>query len=186
MVEIHKPQPTAFVTQSKQKPTNFAIWHRCLAYAGAESICQMMTENLVNGLNIYGKSLIEGLCKNCIYGKHTAHLYNDSKSREKKILECIYVDIWGLYQTQSAGGALYFMIIMDGFLSYQTVACLKSKSAKVTLNIFKNFHNEIERQTEKRLKQVWLDMDREWYNNVWKYYHNEQGLDFEFTTPYAQ
>ena len=28
-------------------------------------------------------------------------------------------------------------------------------------------------------------MGREWYNNVWEAYRDEQGLDFEFTTPYA-
>ena len=53
-----------------------------------------------------------------VYSKHTTHPYHDSKSREKKILEYIYIDIWGLCQVQSVGGTLYFMIIMDGFSSY--------------------------------------------------------------------
>ena len=93
VVEMDKPQPTALVTQSKQKPTNFATWHRCLAHTGAESICQMMAENLMDGLNICGKSSIGGLCEDCIYGKHMAHPYNDNKSREKEILECVHIDI---------------------------------------------------------------------------------------------
>jgi len=78
----------------------------------------MVTENLVDGLNICGESSIGGLCEDCVYGKHTVHPYNDNKSREKEILECIHIDIWGPCQVQSAGGALYFMIMMDGFLSY--------------------------------------------------------------------
>jgi len=93
MVDMDKIQPTAFTTQSKQKPTSFAIWHRHLAYAGAETICQMMTENLVDRLDISGELSIGSLCEDCIYGKHTAHPYNDSKSREKKVLEQVYVNI---------------------------------------------------------------------------------------------
>jgi len=104
----------------------------------------MITENLVDGLNVCGESSIGGLCKDCIYSKHTIHPYNDNKSREKEILECVHIDIWRPYQIQSAGGALYFMVIMDGFSLYWTVAFLKSKSAKVTLNVFKSFHTETE------------------------------------------
>jgi len=57
----------------------------------------MMAENLVDGLNIYSKSSIERLCKDCIYGKHTTHPYYDSKSREKEILEYVHINIWGPY-----------------------------------------------------------------------------------------
>jgi len=154
MVKIDKPQPTALVTQSKQKPTDFATWHRHLAHAGVKTICQMMAENLIDGLNICSESSIGGLCKDCVYSKYTIHPYYDNKSREKEILEYIHIDIWGPCQIQSVDGTLYFMIIMDGFSSYQTVTFLKSKSAEVILNVFKSFHTEAECQTGKRLKQV--------------------------------
>jgi len=38
MVDMDKIQPTALITQSKCRPTNFATWHRCLAYAGIDTI----------------------------------------------------------------------------------------------------------------------------------------------------
>jgi len=118
VVNMDKIQPTVFMVQSKQKLTSFATWHRHLVHAGAEAICQMMTENLVDGLNICGELSIGGLCKDCIYGKHAAHPYSDNKPREKDVLEHVHIDIWGPSQVQSAGGALYFMIIMDSFSSY--------------------------------------------------------------------
>jgi len=77
------------------------------------------------------------------------------------------------------------MIMMDGFSSYQTVAFLKSKLVKVTLNVFKSFHTKTKHQTGKRLRRVRLDMGKEWYNSAWEHYCDEQGLDFEFTTLYA-
>jgi len=92
-VEIDKSQPTALIIQSKQKPTNFAMYHRCLAHARAETIHQMMVENLVDGLNICSESLIRRLCEDCVYGKYTTYPYHNSKSREKEILKCIHIDI---------------------------------------------------------------------------------------------
>jgi len=152
VVEMDKPQLTALTTQSKQKPTSFATWHRHLAYARIEIICQMITENLVDRLNVCGESSISRLCENCIYSKHTAHPYNDNKSREKEILECIHIDIWGPCQIQSTGGVLYFMVIINRFSLYQMVTFLKSKLAEVILNIFKSFHTKAQCQTGKRLK----------------------------------
>ena len=62
-----------------------------------------------------------GLCEDCIYGKHTDHPYNTNMAgREKKVLERVYIDIWRPAQTQSVGGANYFMVIMDGYSSFQT------------------------------------------------------------------
>ena len=78
----------------------------------------MMTENLVDGLNICGELSIGGLCEDCIYSKHTAHPYSDNKPREKDILKYIHIDIWGPSQVQSSGNALYFIIIMDGFFFF--------------------------------------------------------------------
>jgi len=77
------------------------------------------------------------------------------------------------------------MVIIDGFSLYWTVTFLKSKSVEVTLNIFKSFHTEAKCQTGKRLKQVQLNMGKEWYNSTWEHYHDKKSLHFEFTTSYA-
>jgi len=53
------------------------------------------------------------------------------------------------------------MVIMDGFSSYRTVVFLKSKSADITLNVFKTFQAEAEQQTGKKLKSICLDIGRE-------------------------
>jgi len=58
------------------------------------------------------------------------------------------------------------MIIIDRFSLYWTVTFLKSKSAEIILKVFKGFYIEAECQTGKRLKQVRLDMGREWYNTT--------------------
>ena len=185
MVDMDKIQPSALTTQLKCRPTNFAIWHRCLAHAGTDTICQIISKRLVDRLDMSGETLIGGLCKDCIYGKHTAHPYHKNKSKESAVLEHVHIDIWRPCQIQSAGGAMYFMIIMDSFSSYRTVTFLKHKSAETMLKIFKNFQIKAECQTGKWLKHIRLDMEKEWHNNTWEDYRMEQGLIFEFTMPYV-
>jgi len=55
----------------------------------------MISKNLVDRLNICGELSIDRLCEDCIYDKHTAHLYNDNKSKEKEVLKHVHIDIWG-------------------------------------------------------------------------------------------
>jgi len=77
------------------------------------------------------------------------------------------------------------MLIIDGFLSYKTVAFFQTKLADVMLNILKAYHIEAEQQTGKKLKCIRLDMGREWCNIAWEDYQVVHGLVFEFTIPYA-
>jgi len=77
------------------------------------------------------------------------------------------------------------MMMMDGFLSYRTVAFLPAKSADITLKVLKSYQTEAECQTGKRIRQLRLDMGREWFNTAWEQYRKDQGLVFQFTTLYA-
>ena len=174
-----------FIAQSNQKSASFDTWHRRLAHAGADIIREMISKQLVDGLHTYGDLAMKGQCEDCIYGKHTSQPYNENTTKEKDVLEWVHIDIWGPAQTQSAGGSRYFMMMMDSFSSYRTVAFLSSKSADITLKVFKSYQTEAEHQTGKKMRQVRLDMGREWYNTAWEQYRKDQGLDFQFTTPYA-
>jgi len=104
----------------------------------------MAVKMLVNGLNITGELTMGDKCEDCIFGKHSTHPFNDNGYQETEILERTHIDIWRPSPTQSAGGASYFMLLMNGHLSYHIVAFLKTKSADVTLNVFKTYHNETE------------------------------------------
>ena len=86
---------SALVTQSKRKSVTFDIWHRRLAYTGAEKLKEMIMHGLVDGLNIHRDLKLDGQCKDCIFGKHTTHPYTDKGDREKEVLKRIHIDIWG-------------------------------------------------------------------------------------------
>jgi len=184
-VSVHNPNATAFAAHSKRKAVNFDTWHQCLVHANADTIRTMFSKGLVDGLNIQGNLEIGGLCEDCIFGKHTAHPYNDNGIRERDLLERIHIDIWGPAPVQSAGGASYFMLIMDGYSSYRQVTFLSSKSAEATLKVFRNYHVEAERHTGRKLQNVRLDMGKEWLNSAWEMYAKAHGIKLDFTTPYA-
>jgi len=184
-VDVNRALTEIFITQSKQQAVSFDTWHRRLGHAGIESIRNIISGKLVDGLMTQGELSMNGLCKDCIFGKHATHPFNGAGSRETELLERIHIDIWGPSQIQSAGGCTYFMLIIDGFSSYKTIAFLGTKSADVTLNVLKAYHVKAEQQTGKKLKCIRLNMGKEWCNMAWEDYQVTHGLVFEFTILYA-
>jgi len=126
--------------QTKRKAMTFEVWHRRLGHAGAETITGMINSGLVDGLEVTGPTELKALYEDCIYGTHTTHPFHDSTTTETDPLERVYIDIWGPASTLSAGGSKYFMLIVDGAISYRTVYFLSSKSADAMLGAFKDFH----------------------------------------------
>ena len=102
-----------------------------MVHAGADIIREIITKRLVDGLSTYRDLKMQDQCK-----------------------DCIYIDIWDPTQIQSAGGAQYFMLMMDGFLSFRTVAFLSSKSANVILKVFKAYQMKSKCQTGKKIKKI--------------------------------
>jgi len=145
---------SAFVTQSKRKSVTFDIWHCQLVHTGADKLKEMIMHGLVDGLNICGDLKLDSQCEDYIFGKHTTHTYTDKGNREKEVLERIHIDIWGPAQTQSAGGSLYFMMIVNGFFAYKSAVFLSTKSADTTLRVLKAYQIEAKHQTGYKLKQV--------------------------------
>jgi len=121
----------------------------------------MIMHRLVDGLNVYRDLKLDGQYEDCIFGKHTTYSYTAKGNREKEVLERIHINIWGPTQTRSAGGSLYFMIIVDGFSSYKSVAFLSTKSANTILKVLKAYQIEAKCQTDHKLKRVQLDIGKE-------------------------
>jgi len=95
IVKVETMPPTISLTQSNHKSVDFATWHRQLGHVGIETLCKMITNNLVSGLNIQGSTTIRGNCEDCIYGKHTTYPFNKNKAKETEALERIHINMWG-------------------------------------------------------------------------------------------
>jgi len=77
------------------------------------------------------------------------------------------------------------MILIDKFSLYYTVVFLSTKLAKITLKVLQAYHIEVEHQTGKKLHYIWLDIRREWFNQIWEKYRATYRLVFELIIPYA-
>lgn len=142
-------------------------------------------KGLVDGLCISKDCNTSGLCEDCIYGKQTTCPFNGMVMPEKDPLERLHIDLWGRSRVQSIGGANYMFVIIDGATSYKTVLFLADKGATTTLDAFKTFVTEAQRQTGKKLKRIRADMGREWVNNKWSTWTKSGGVVMESGAPYA-
>ena len=118
VVNINKGLTSAFTIQAKKTTMSFDTWHRQLGHAGADSIKKLITKKLVDRLNTDGELMMKRRCEDCIFRKHSTHPFNNHGIREEEVLERVHLDIWGPARVKSAGGASYFMMIMDGFSSF--------------------------------------------------------------------
>lgn len=64
--------PTALSACSHEKPMAIDTWHRRFRHASIDAIRNMERKSLVDGLHIVDVPAPEGLCEDCIYGKHAA------------------------------------------------------------------------------------------------------------------
>ena len=94
---------------------------------------------MVSGLHIQGRSSAPGLCKDCIYGKHTTRPYDGTSEDVWMAGEKVYIDLWGPALVVSLGGALYLMLFMDAGLSRLQAAYLANKTGKTTLTALKSY-----------------------------------------------
>ena len=53
-VDINKPTTSTFIAQTKWHLVAFDTWYRHLDHAGADTICEMIKDQLVDGLTVHG------------------------------------------------------------------------------------------------------------------------------------
>ena len=141
-------------TRSHNKPTNIDTWHRRLGHASYSMIERMGCEQVVKGMEVTTYEKGQGLCKDCIMGKHTQRPFDDNPAWETEVLERVYINLWGPAQTQSNGGKQYMMQVVDGKSTHTEGYYLADKSAETTLKAFKSYHVMAERQTRKKLRCI--------------------------------
>lgn len=128
---------SVMVAHSHDKPTSLEVWHCQFGPTGVTAICTMARKQLVDGFYIEGDLDLKGICKDCVYGKHTAHLYDETVVAKKDVLERVHIDLWGPSLVRSNGGVLYMMLLVDNDSSHMHPILLLNKSVATTLDAFK-------------------------------------------------
>lgn len=144
--------------KSREVAVAVDVWHKRLEHIGERTIKTLAQGQLVDGMDVKGSLAMTGKCEDCLFGKQTARPYDEEVTPETTVLKRVHIDLWGEAPVKSAGGAKYFMSITDDALSYRKVYFLGNKLAVTTLEAFKFYHVEAERQTGQKLKIVHAQM----------------------------
>jgi len=123
---------------SLSKPTSLEQWHRRLTHCSLSTIQEMVSKDLVDGLNITEKEL-RGKCEDCILGRQTRRPFDNETVKNLEPLELVSFDLWGPSRVQSVGRKLYFMPIIDAGTSYKDGAYLSDKADSSTIPAFDTF-----------------------------------------------
>ena len=77
------------------------------------------------------------------------------------------------------------MQAVDGKSTHTEGYYLANKNAEMMLKAFKSYHVMAERQTGKKLRQIWTDGGREFCNELWDSYCKEFGIIHGTTLAYS-
>ena len=133
------------------------LLHNRLSHMSEKGLIVLAKKNLLYGM----KSASLKKCAHCLTGKQTRVTFKTSSpSRKLGMLELVYFDVCGPMKTKTLGGSLYFVTFIDDHSRKIWVYTLKTKDQ--VLNVFKQFHALVERQTGLKLKCIRTDNEGEY------------------------
>ena len=97
--------------------------------------------------------------------------FGGQRTRVKELLGLIHTDVCGPMSTISRGGFSYFITFTDDYSRFGYVYLMKKKSE--TFEKFKEFKNEVEKQTGKSIKALRSDRGGEYLSNEFIDYLND-------------
>ena len=96
-------------------------WHQRLGHIGEKGLQSLQGKGMSN------YNLDFNFCEHCLYGKHNWVKFPSGATREKKIIELIHIDLFGLVPIPSLGGFMYYVRFIDDFCRNTWFCILKKK-----------------------------------------------------------
>ena len=136
------------------KEESYALWHKRLGHISKDRVERLIKTNILPAL----KNDLE-ICVDCCRGKMTK-IRKKTAVRSSDLLEVIHTDISGPY-TATLCRNFYFITFIDDYSRYGYLYLIKEKSE--SLDKFKIFRTEVEKQLGKVIKVVRSDRGGEYY-----------------------
>ncbi|UYV63588.1 K02A2.6-like [Cordylochernes scorpioides] len=171
------------------------LWHKRLMHVNAYTIAKMAKNQSVRGL-VCSPAKSEKCedcspakpekCEDCLIGKsYRLPFLQHSHKEEKEImpLDLVHADLMGPLDVLSWGGAKYVLTIIDESTRYTSVFFLKNKGG--TLGKVKEWIQESEKQTSRKLKRIRTDNGLEFCSKEWDTFCTSVGIVHEHTMTYT-
>lgn len=155
------------------------LWHQRMGHLNFTDLQKI--ENSADGVELSKK--VSQICTTCMEGKMNRLPFKNIGTRASEPLQLIHTDLCGPMETSSIGGAKYYITFIDDYSRKVYVYFMKNKSD--TLEMFKQFKNLVENETEKRIKVLRSDNGKEYINKEFKLFLEKFGIQHQTTNPYT-
>ncbi|KAM1747093.1 hypothetical protein ACFX11_013661 [Malus domestica] len=163
--------------RAREEVNQEKMWHLKLGHVNLEKIHKMSKDGYIHPL---GNDRM-GTCECCLKGKMTKSPFIGKGERATEILGLIHTDVCGPMSTTSRGGFSYYITFTDDHSRFGYVYLMKYKSE--SFERFKEFKNEVEKQTGKQIKILRSDRGGEYLSNEFLDYLKECGIISQWTPP---
>ena len=107
-------------------PQTWEMWHRKFGHVGYEGLQKLLSDRLINGMNVDRKSP-QPDCVACTEAKMSVKPFAKVVHRNTKPGQLTHIDVWGKYDVMSIYGHQYYVVFVDDAARYITVNFLKRK-----------------------------------------------------------
>jgi hypothetical protein len=137
------------------------LCHQRLGHVREKGLQLLHDKGMVEGMS--NCSLDFGFCKHCVYGKKNQVRFPSGATRVEGILQLVHSDVFGSMSVPSLGKYVYYVSFIDEFSRNTWIYFLRKKSE--VFDMFKEFKDLVENQTEKRTKVLRTDNGEDFYGN---------------------
>ncbi|KAM1603271.1 hypothetical protein ACFX1Z_029893 [Malus domestica] len=163
--------------RAREEVNQEKMWHLKLGHVNLDKIRKMSKDGYFRPL---GDDRM-GTCECCLKGKMTKSPFTGKGERATEILGLIHTDVCGPMSTTSRGGFSFYITFTDDHSRFGYVYLMKYKSE--SFERFKEFKNEVEKQTGKQIKILRSDRGGEYLSNEFLDYLKECGIISQWTPP---
>lgn len=158
------------------------LWHLRLGHLNFKGMNMLRSKGMVRGLPSI--TIPKKVCENCIFSKQPRSSFSSfTHSRSQNLLDVVYSDCCGPFDTPSLGNNKYFVSFVDEFSRKLWLYMLKLKSE--VFETFKIFKSMVEKQTGRSIKILRTDGGGEFCSTEMSNYCKEHGIVHEITAPYT-
>ena len=159
--------------------SNDNLWHKRFCHLNNQGMKKLLTENLVEGLNVnsFEKPIF---CESCVYGKqHKIPFPKQSMRKSTAPLQLIHSDVCGKMSSKSLSGNEYFITFIDDYSRHVWVYPIKTKDQ--ALSKFKDFRLLVENKFDCKIKQLRSDNGGEYTSHEFENYLKSNGIAHQKT-----
>lgn len=153
------------------------LWHCRLGHISVNRMKKLHKDGLLKDMDYESIDT----CESCLMGKMTRSPFKGTFERATELLGVIHTDVCGPMSTEARGGYRYFITFTDDMSRYGYVYLMSHKSE--SFEKFKEFQNEVETQSGKKIKALRSDRGGEYLSHEFDHHLKNCGIVTQLSTP---